>query len=119
MGNQGVASHNFHQMGVIKIDKKEVSDDEIFELAIDSGADECNSNADFHEIQCPVNGIYNVKKNLENKILNFISTEIEWIPLNNVKVSNSKKENLIEFFEALEDDDDVQNFFSNADIGKN
>ena len=119
LGTQGSASHNFHQMGVIKIDKKEVSDDEIFELAIDSGADECNSNADFHEIQCPVNGIYNVKKNLENKILNFISTEIEWIPLNNVKVSNSKKENLIEFFEALEDDDDVQNFFSNADIGKN
>ena len=58
-----------------------------------------------------LNEIYNVKKKLEKKILNFISTEIEWIPLNNVSVSKDQKENLIEFFEALEEDDDVQNFF--------
>ena len=91
----------------------------IFELAIDAGADECISKDDFHEIQCEVNEIYNVKKKLEKKILNFISTEIEWIPLNNVSVSKDQKENLIEFFEALEEDDDVQNFFSNAAIDNN
>ena len=38
LGTQGSASHNFNQMGVIKIDKKEISDDRIFELAIESGA---------------------------------------------------------------------------------
>ena len=118
LGTQGSASHNFNQMGVIKVKKKEISDEEIFELAIDAGADECISKDDFHEIQCAVNEIYNVKKKLEKKILNFISTEIEWIPLNNVSVSKDQKENLIEFFEALEEDDDVQNFFSNAEIDK-
>ena len=119
LGTQGSASHNFNQMGVIKIQKKEISDDEILELAVESGADECISKADFHEIQCAVNDIYNVKKKLEKKIINFISTEIEWIPLNSVSVSKDQKENLIEFFETLEDDDDVQNFFSNAAIDKN
>ena len=118
LGTQGSASHNFNQMGVIKVKKKEISDEEIFELAIDAGADECISKDDFHEIHCAVNEIYNVKKKLEKKILNFISTEIEWIPLNNVSVSKDQKENLIEFFEALEEDDDVQNFFSNAEIDK-
>jgi transcriptional/translational regulatory protein YebC/TACO1 len=59
---------------------------------------------------------YNVKKNLEKKINNFISTEIEWIPLNSVQVSKEQEENLIEFFETLEDDDDVQNIFSNVEL---
>ena len=51
LGTQGSASHNFNQLGIIKIDKKEVSDDQIFELATNAGADECKSENDFQEIQ--------------------------------------------------------------------
>jgi YebC/PmpR family DNA-binding regulatory protein len=118
LGTQGSASHNFNQLGIIKIDKNEVSDEHIFELAIEAGADECKTNSSFHEIQCPVNEIYNVKKELEKEINNFISTEIEWIPLNNVSILKEKNEVLINFFETLEDDDDVQNIFSNAKFMK-
>ena len=114
LGTQGSASHNFNQLGIIKIEKKEVSDDRIFELAIEAGANECKTNIDFHEIQCPVNEIYNVKKELEKKISNFISTEIEWIPFNSVQISKEKTDDLVNFFETLEEDDDVQNIYSNA-----
>ena len=116
LGTQGSASHNFNQLGIIKIDKKEVSDDQIFELATNAGADECKSENDFHEIQCPISEIYNVKKELEKEITNFISTEIEWVPLNSVKISKEKNEDLINFFELLEDNDDVQNVYSNAEF---
>ena len=116
LGTKGSASHNFTQLGVIKIDKKEISAEKILELAIESGADECKSNNELHEIQCSVNEIYNVKKALENKISNFISTEIEWIPLNNIKIPKEKHEILINFFVSLEDDDDVQNVYSNAEF---
>ena len=118
LGTQGSASHNFNQLGVIKINKKEVTDERIFELAIEAGADECKSNNEFHEIHCPMNEIYNVKKELEKEIENFISTEIEWIPLNNVEVSKEKNDDLINFFETLEEDDDIQNVYSNADFTK-
>jgi len=118
LGTQGSASHNFSQLGVIKIDKKEISDERIFELAIEAGADECKSNDDLHEIQCQKNDIYNVKKKLEKEISNFISTEIEWIPLNSVKISNERHEDLISFFELLDEDDDVQNIYSNAEFVK-
>jgi len=118
LGTQGSASHNFNQLGVIKIDKKEISEERIFELAIEAGADECKSNKDFHEIQCPVNDIYNVKKELEKEITNFISTEIEWIPLNSVEVPKEKNDELINFFVSLEEDDDVQNVYSNAEFKK-
>jgi YebC/PmpR family DNA-binding regulatory protein len=119
LGTQGSASHNFNQLGIIKIDKKEISDEQIFELAIESGADECISHEDFHEIQCPMNEIYNVKKNLEKTIANFISTEIEWVPLNSTDVEKDKIESAIEFLETLEDDDDVQNVYSNIKLKNN
>tara|TARA_A100001011_G_scaffold387795_1_gene466244 strand:- start:1240 stop:1962 length:723 start_codon:yes stop_codon:yes gene_type:complete len=118
LGTQGSASHNFNQLGIIKIDKKEASDDRIFELAIEAGANECSSNENYHEIQCSVNEIYNVKKELEKEINNFISTEIEWVPLNSVKISKEKNEDLINFFESLEEDDDVQNIYSNAEFAR-
>ena len=114
LGTQGSASHNFSQLGVIKIDKNEISDEDILELAIEAGANECKSDEEFHEIQCSINDIYNVKKELEKKISNFISTGIEWVPLNAVEISEEKKKELISFFEILEDDDDVQNIYSNA-----
>mgnify|MGYP001266618726 CR=1 FL=1 len=119
LGTKGSASHNFNQTGIIKIDKKELSDEKIFELAIDSGAVECLSNDDFHEIQCQKSEIYNVKKKIETKIQNFISTEIEWRPLNNVEVSEDRAETATEFLEALENDDDVQSVYTNLIFGNN
>ena len=118
LGTQGSASHNFNQLGVIKIDKKEISDERIFELAIEAGADECKTNIDLHEIQCQIDEIYNVKKELEKSISNFISTEIEWIPVNSIEISKKKNEDLINFFNTLEEDDDIQNIYSNAKFVK-
>jgi len=117
LGTQGSASHNFNQLGIIKIDRNEISDENIFELAIESGADECISHDEFHEIQCVVSEIYNVKKKLEKIVANFISTEIEWVPLNSVNVTSDRREDVIEFLENIEDDDDVQNVYSNVQLG--
>ena len=119
LGTQGSASHNFNQLGIIKIDKQEISDEKIFELAIESGADECISYDEYHEIQCPMSDIYNVKKKLETTVSNFISTKIEWIALNSTNLNKDKQETVIEFLETLEDDDDVQNVFSNVNFQNN
>ena len=116
LGTQGSASHNFKQSGVIKIEKKEASDEKIFELAIDSGANECISGIEYHEIHTNINEIYEVKKRLENEIPNFVSTELEWIPLNLVSLNENDKDNMIKFLEALDDYDDVQNIFTNAKL---
>ena len=114
LGTQGSASHNFKQSGIIKIDKNEVEDDKIFELAIESGANECISNDEYHEIHTNMNQIYEVKKKLENNISDFISTELEWIPLNLINLNGEEKDSMIKFLEKLDDDDDVQNIFTNA-----
>tara|TARA_B100001142_G_scaffold232710_1_gene230978 strand:- start:80 stop:805 length:726 start_codon:yes stop_codon:yes gene_type:complete len=119
LGTQGSASHNFNQLGVIKIDKKEISDEKILEIAIDAGSEECISNEDFHEIHCEKSEIYNVKKKIENTVENFISTEIEWVPINNVEVIGEQIDKATQFLESLDDDDDVQNVYTNLKIGNN
>ena len=119
LGTQGSASHNFSEIGVIKVDRKEISDDKIFELAIEAGAKECISNDYFHEIHCEKSEIYNVKNKLESKIKNFISTEIEWKPQNIKKISKDKLEIATEFLEILEDDDDVQSVYTNLKFENN
>ena len=116
LGTQGSASHNFKQLGVIKIDKEEISEEKIFDLAIEAGADECKSNTELHEIQCAVANIYNIKKELEKKISNFISTGIEWVPTNNVQIPKEDHETLINFLVSLEEDEDVQKVYSNAEF---
>ena len=114
LGTQGSASHNFQQLGVIKINKEEIDDENMFELAIESGANECFSHENFHELHTANTEIYEVKNKLEKKIENFLSTEIEWVPLNTVNLSGENKDNMIKFLETLDDDEDVQNIFTNA-----
>ena len=114
LGTQGSASHNFQQLGVIKINKDEIDDVGMLELAIESGANECFSHENFHEVHTANTEIYEVKNKLEKKIENFLSTEIEWVPLNTVNLSGENKDNMIKFLETLDDDEDVQNIFTNA-----
>ena len=114
LGSQGSASHNFQQLGIIKIDKQEASDEKIFELASEAGAIECNSNIDFHEIHTGVTEIYDIKKKLEKDIKNFLRTSIEWVPINIVNLEGEKAENMVKFLDKLDDNEDVQNVFINA-----
>jgi YebC/PmpR family DNA-binding regulatory protein len=117
LGTQGSASHNFKQLGVIKIDKKEISEEKILEIAIDAGASECFNQKNFHEIHCDKNEIYNVKRDLEKTIKNFVSTEICWLPINSVEVKGEELKKVLEFLEELEEDEDVQNVYTNLTTG--
>ena len=114
LGTSGSASHNFNQVGVIKIPKSEITEENIFELAAESDAKEFISREQFHEIHCEKNKIYKVKKVLEKTISNFISTEIEWISINDTKLLSISKEDFMSFLDILNEDDDVQNVFTNA-----
>ena len=114
LGTQGSASHNFLQLGVIKIDKKEMDEEKIFNLATDAGANDCIFHENYYEIHTNNDEIYDVKNLLEKEISNFISTEIEWVPINKINLKEEEKEKMNKFLEILEEDDDVQNVFTNA-----
>ena len=116
LGTQGSASHNFIQQGIIKINKDEMEEEKIFNLATDAGANDCIFFEDHIEIHTNKEEIYEVKNVLEKEISNFISTEIEWIPINKINLDKEDKDKMIKFLEILEENDDVQNIFTNAKL---
>jgi len=119
LGSTGVASHQFKQVGVIRIDKKKISDNDILELAINAGAEDCVSYQTHHEIITLKENFYKVKTEIEKIIQEFISSRIEWLPINKVLLNQEKTKDVLNFLETLENDDDVQYVYANIDIKNN
>ena len=119
LGESGVASHQFKQVGVIRIDKKKISDSEVLELAINGGAEDCSSSSSHHEVVVVKDNFYKVKLEVEKKIQDFISADIEWLPINKISLDKIKTKSVLNFLEVLEDDDDVQHVFANLKIDNN
>jgi len=113
LGTIGVASHNFKQLGIIRIEKKYFSDEAILELAIEVGAEECISNETLHEIFCLKKQFYKVKTAIEKKVDNFFHSGIEWYPSNQINLKEDQYKSAINLLEALEENDDVQNVYAN------
>ena len=119
LGESGVAAHQFKQSGVIRIDKEKITSNEILELAINGGAEDCLSNGEYHEIITKKDDFYKVKLEIEKKVKNFVSAGIEWIPTNKVLLDNEKTKSVVSFLETLENDDDVQHVYANLEINNN
>ena len=119
LGETGVASYQFRQDGIIRIDKKNFSDNQILELAINAGAEECFSNGENHEIITLKENFYKVKVEIEKKTKDFVSSGIEWMPINKIKLDKEKSKSVINFLEALENDDDVQHVYANLEVANN
>ena len=119
LGESGAASHQFKHVGVIRIDKKKILDNEILELAINSGAEDCLSNGLYHEVITAKDNFYKVKLEIEKKIQEFISSDIEWVPLNKIALDEEKTKSVLNFLETLKDNDDVQHIYTNLEIDNN
>ena len=116
LGESGTVSHQFNQRGIIRIDKKKISNNDILELAINSGAEDCSSENLCHEIITTKENFNKVKLNIEKKIKDFISSGIEWMPINKVSLDEEKTKSVLNFLTMLEDDDDVQHVYANLKI---
>ena len=116
LGENGSTSHLFFNCGVIKIDKKTLNDDDALELAVNSGANECKSMKDYHEITCQMKDFYKVKSSIEKKISNLVYSGIEWRAYNSLKLSKEQKEKVINMLEILDEIDDIQNIFTNCEF---
>jgi len=119
LGETGVASHQFKQQGVIRIDNKKISSNDILELAINAGAEDCISSDSHHEVITEKDNFYKVKVEIEKKIQEFISSGIEWIPTNKILLDKEKTKSVLNFLETLEEDEDVQHVYANLEINNN
>ena len=116
LGESGSTTHMFSNCGIIHIDKKKIKEEEIFEIAINAGAKDCVSLKEIFEIITEKEDFYRVKTELEKKIESFIYSSIEWRPLNYIDLNKDQSQQIIEVLTSLEELDDVQNIFTNANL---
>ena len=107
----------FNNIGQIIYNKNIKSDEDIFEIAIEVGADDVNSDENNHEIFTSVNEFNNVREKLEKLLGMPEQAEIIWQPVNFVKIDDENKAlSILKLLETLDNCDDVQGVYSNFDI---
>ena len=116
LGESGSSTHMFSNCGIIHIDKKKIKEEEIFEIAINAGAKDCANIDEVFEIITEKEDFYKIKTELEKKIETFNYSSIEWRPLNYIDLDKDQSEQIIEVLTSLEELDDVQNIFTNANL---
>ena len=116
LGDSGSTTHMFSNCGIIHIDKKNIKEEEIFEIAINAGAKDCLSLDNIFEVVTEKEDFYKIKTVLEKKIEDLTYSSIEWRPLNYLQLNKKQSEQIFEVLTALEELDDVQNIFTNANL---
>ncbi len=116
LGETGSTSYLFQNCGIIQIEKNRISEDDIFELATSAGARECTEFKNFHEIITKKEDFYKIKTILENDIKYFSYSGIEWRASDYVNLDKEQTQKMIQVLNSLEELDDVQNIFTNANL---
>ena len=116
MGENGSVAWMFDRKGVISLPKQGKSEDDIMEIILDAGAEDLQTEEEYFEIQTPLESFEPVRKAIADKELSVENASLQWIAKNTVPVAGEDAEKVMKLIEAMEDNDDVQNVYSNADI---
>ena len=116
LGETGAVSFMFDRVGAITYPSASASAEAMLEAAIEAGADDCTSDSDGHELICAPDSLHEVAGALEDKFGAPESARIIWKPQNTIDVDDEKAETLLELLDALDDNDDVQQVYSNFEI---
>jgi YebC/PmpR family DNA-binding regulatory protein len=116
LGETGSVSFMWDRVGQIVYAAEAGSEDKVMEAAIEAGADDVESDEDGHIIYTAFEQLSDVAQALEASLGAAKSTSIAWRPKALTPISGDAAGTLMKMLEALEDEDDVQNVYSNADI---
>jgi YebC/PmpR family DNA-binding regulatory protein len=118
MGESGSVGFMFDRIGQIVYPVAVSSADEIFEAALDAGAEDVTSTDANHEITCDPDDFFQVREALEEKLGVPDGAELIWRPQNSIEVDENQASTLFKLLEALEDSDDVQAVSANFDVSE-
>ena len=116
LGETGSVSFMFDRVGEIVFKPEAGSADEVMEAAIEAGAEDITSDEDGHTIICAFEDIGAVSSALEAALGEPESVNVIWRPQNQTPIDEDKASTLLKLLDALDEDDDVQNVYSNEDI---
>ncbi len=117
MAGANAVKHLFHRKGHIVVPREQIGEDELLGLALDAGAEDLVTQETEYEITTDPQRFEAVHKAIEAKGLKPVAAEVAFLPITPMPIEDEKTaQAILKFVEALEDHDDVQNVYSNADI---
>lgn len=116
LGESGSVAWMFDRKGYIVVPKEERSEDELFEIAIEAGAEDMKDDESNFEIFTSQESFETVKEAITGAGIDPEVAEVSMIPQNFVKLEGNDAQQMLKLYEAIDDHDDVQNVYSNFDI---
>jgi YebC/PmpR family DNA-binding regulatory protein len=117
MGTPGSVRFQFERKGYFAIEKSAASEDRLMEIALEAGADDLQTDdAEINEVFTTPEAFEQVRQALEKNKIPTVEAKLGMIPSNYVKLDEAKSKQMMRLMEMLDDQDDVQNVYTNADI---
>lgn len=116
LGEGGSVAWMFDRKGIITLPRQGKSEEDIMDILIEAGADDLQTEVDFFEISTSIESFETVRKAVIEKQLEVENASLQWVAKNLIEVKGDDADKVIKLIEGLEDLDDVQNVYSNADI---
>jgi len=116
LGATNCVAWMFTQKGTFTIPASAIEEDELIEVCLEAGADDVKREADVFEVTCEVADFGRVKEALSDRQVETIAAEIAMVASSSLSIGEDKARQVLALMEALEENDDVQNVYSNFDI---
>jgi len=116
MAGAGSVAWIFTAKGYILADKAQMSEDDLFALSVDAGAEDVKVGEKNYEVLCDPKDLESIKQAFQEKGIKWETAELTKLPNSIVKISGNDAKQLLALIEALEDHDDVQKVYANFDI---
>lgn len=118
MAETGAVKWNFEQKGVISVARESCSPEEMFDKAIEAGAEDVDTEGDEYHVTTSPHDLHVVSEALQGMGLKIENASLTMEPKTTVKVTGKAAESVLRLMEALEEHDDVQNVYGNFDISE-
>ncbi|MBN1899072.1 MAG: YebC/PmpR family DNA-binding transcriptional regulator [Spirochaetes bacterium] len=117
LGENGCVSWMFSKKGVILVNKQVIKEDDLFNIVVDAGCEDLKSEEKYYEITIEPENFEAMKKKLDENNIKYESAEITMVPQNYIEMKEEKlAKQMAKLLMVLEEHDDVQNVYTNADI---
>ncbi len=116
MGDAGSVSYLFNRKGVVLVPKEGTTEDDVTLAVLDAGAEEVTDLGEVFEVVSEATDLVDVRTALQEAGIDYDSAETSWLPSMEIPLDVNTAKKVIRVVEALEDADDVQNVYTNADI---
>ena len=116
MGENGSVAWMFDRKGIITLPIQNKTEDEIMDIVLEAGAEDLQTEDDYFEVQTDLESFEPVRKALVAADMQIENASLQWIAKNTINISGDDAEKVMKIIEAMDDSEDVQNVYSNADF---